>query len=182
MIVIENIESALNRTLNILIKDSIWNINFKTLYADYIVYRMGDKDILAVGWQWDNLGENFTRCIKVQDNQITDYYHSYEKYTTQETGIFSNEVDPFTEEKICEYIITDKGVHKYDMNGNVIQENNQIDSIPLSVKDIIGGTSLMKYQDDILLISRKPYGDILYIDIKNHRKALKNAINRRSNI
>lgn len=181
MIIVEDLKDIYKRTIEILHKESLWKINYETLYVDYVVYSKGDNKFLAIGWQWDNQGDDYTKCIKITKNHITDYYHSYEKYSTKDTNIFSHEVDPITLEPICEYRITYDGVHKYSMNGETLQTNLELHSSNMTVEDILRNTNLMVYRPDVLLVSKKPYGDIVYIDVKDRIKELHYAIKNRSN-
>ena len=64
-----------------------------------------------------NEDEDFSRCVRVWNNKITDYYWSFEKhrYLSYKPGenLYSQQIDPKTMEPIVSYIITPDGVHKY---------------------------------------------------------------------
>lgn len=166
MIQVEPLAAALSRTFETLVEGCIWDICMETLYVDYVVYREGASDYLAVGWQWDDpKSPSLTHCVKITGDKITDYYHSYEKFSTHETGVFSHEVDPTTLEKICEYRVTEDGVHKYDLAGEIIQRNDPLTGYDLTSKDILSNTDI-PFKSEALLVSKKPYGNIVYLDAK----------------
>ena len=169
MIEVQSVDAAIKDAYKILVRDSKWDINCDTLYSDYFTYVKGENIIQSIGWSWINLEEKFTRCIKVMYGEITDYYHSYENHTIVNIGdIYSQQVDPDTEVSICKYHLTTDGVHKYvdEINSEVVVKNSYAEE-DLTLESVAGDTPLMQYKEDFLLVSRKPYGDMVYFCLRN---------------
>lgn len=170
----ETVQQAAERTLNVLIRDCKWEINFKTLRADYLSH-IKDKPVIdSIGWHWHNHDENFSRCVRVWNNKITDYYWSFEKhrYLSYQEGenLYSQQIDPITMEPIVSYIITPDGVHKYDLDGNVVQRNDwEPNDWSRAVEIVKDEPNLEKIANNIYLVSKKPYGDLVYLRLEDQR-------------
>ena len=168
-------------TLTVLLRECKWPIDKDSLYVDYIVWRQGDNETLSVGWQWELPKEGLTRCVKISGDKITDYYTSYEKFTFKLNGIFSHEVNPDTMERVCEYRYSGEGnMHKYAMDGTVMQTNlYHKNNADFSLVDVMPQNATQKFcEDDVMLVSKKSYGNISYLDVKRFKEPLSFAKKR----
>lgn len=161
------LSEAFKSSLETLVGDCLWEIDVKSLYVDYVVYKKGECSILAVGWQWQMDDEDFIRCAKVSE-KVTDYYASYERSSYKKTGVFSHEVDPKTMAKICEYRRSKTGMHKYSMSGEILQTNRMDNLGRVTIRRVLKGSPFELNAEDVMLVSEKPYGEIAYIDVKKH--------------
>ena len=183
----ETVQEAAERTLKILINDCEWDINFNTIRADYLSHVKGKELLDSVGWHWHNEDEDFSRCVRVWNNKITDYYWSFEKhrYLSYNPGenLYSQQIDPKTMEPIVSYIITPDGVHKYDLKGNIIQRNDWEEKDWVrAIETTKGEDNLKALVQNIYLISKKPYGDLVYIRIEDNRELWVDTVHKYSGI
>lgn len=183
----ETVTEAAERTLKVLIRDSVWDINFKTLRADYLSH-VKDKEVIdSIGWHWHNDNEDFSRCVRVWNNKITDYYWSFEKhrYLSYNPGenLYSQQIDPKTMEPIVSYIITPDGVHKYDLEGNIIQKNDwSPEDWSRAVETTKNESNLKNIVRNIYLVSKKPYGDLVYLRLEDNRNLWADIVKKHSGI
>tara|TARA_R110000772_G_scaffold192574_1_gene303527 strand:+ start:1845 stop:2408 length:564 start_codon:yes stop_codon:yes gene_type:complete len=168
---IESIDDAVSSTFKILVENSKWEINFWSLYSDYFTYARGDDVIQSVGWSWINPDEEFTRCVKVMYGKITDYYFSYENHNKmKDRELYSKQVDPDTFETIATYYMSGDGCHKYNITKSEVIVKNSYQESDLLADSILKDTYLdtYEYRCNILLTSRKSYGDMVYICNRNY--------------
>jgi len=84
--------------------------------------------------------------------------------------LYSKQVDPDTFETIATYYMSEEGCHKYNITKSEVIVKNSYQESDLLADSILKDTYLdtYEYRCNILLTSRKSYGDMVYICNKNY--------------